>query len=248
MSLTIDQFEPKLFSGAVADEIVASVNDSLAERGVCRISLAGGSTPGAIYRMLSQPPRASEIDWSKVELFWGDERWVPRTDNQSNYKMVQETLLGGLPSQPKIYGVDTGLSSPEAGAEAYSATIRSAFGIGASALPEFDLVLLGMGEDGHTASLFPGSGAVNQSGLVAVAVRHPSDGGFRVTLLPDVLFGARKILFLVKGEEKAEMLQRVIEGNEPPEVLPARLFEKARDRVSWLLDSRAGSKLSQGGR
>lgn len=249
MATNIEVYEPKLFSGAVADEIIACVNDAITERGRCRISLAGGSTPGAIYRMLSQPPRVSDLDWPKVELYWGDERWVPRTDNQSNYKMVQETLLTHLPAPgPKVYGVETDLASPEAGAEAYAATLRKSFGLQAGQQPVFDLVLLGVGEDGHTASLFPHSAAIHQSGLIAAPVKHPVDGGFRITLLPDVLFAARKILFIVKGEEKAEVLQRVIEGSESLDLLPSKLYKQAEERVSFLLDSRASSALNVEGR
>lgn len=243
MAVQIEVVEPVLFAGVVADEIVASIGEAIADRGSCSVALAGGSTPGAIYRCLAKPPRVSEVEWAKVHLFWGDERWVPHSDNQSNFKMTQETLLGQiLGAGPKIHPIDTSLANPEEGAAAYTKTITGVLG----AEPIFDLVILGVGEDGHTASIFPHSPVVGMNDGVCVAVEHPEDRKFRVTLTPDVLFfNARRTIFIVKGEAKADIVRRVIEGVEGPEVLPAKLYQRASERVTFFLDSGAALRLGR---
>ena len=242
MAVAVEVIEPMLFAGVVADEIVASIGEAVSERGSCSVALAGGSTPGAIYRCLAKPPRVSEVDWDKVHLFWGDERWVPQTDNQSNFKMTHETLLGQIVGRhPHVHPIDTGASSPEAGARGYAETIRAALG----EKPVFDLVILGIGEDGHTASIFPHSPVLGGSGDVCAAVQHPEDKKFRVTLTPEILFGAHRTIFIVKGEGKAEIVKRVLEGAESVEVLPSKLFERARERVTFFLDSGAALRLNR---
>jgi len=242
MGVAVEVIEPMLFAGVVADEIVASIGEAIAERGSCSIALAGGSTPGAIYRCLAKPPRVSEIEWAKVNLFWGDERWVPQSDTQSNFKMTHETLLGQiLGSAPKIYPIDTSLESPDAGAAAYSKTIATVLGES----PVFDLVILGIGEDGHTASIFPHSPVVGMKGGISVAVQHPEDKRYRVTLTPAVLFNARRTVFIVKGEGKADILRRVLEGTESAEILPAKLYQSAAERVTFFLDSGAALRLGR---
>lgn len=242
MSVAVEVVEPVLFAGVVADEIVASIGEAIAERGSCSVALAGGSTPGAIYRCLAKPPRVSEVDWPKVNLFWGDERWVPQGDTQSNFKMTHETLLGQiLGPGPKVYPIDTSGESPQAGAAAYAKNITDVLGD----KPVFDLVILGIGEDGHTASIFPQSPVIGMTGGLCVAVQHPEDKRFRVTLTPDLLFGARRTIFIVKGEGKADIVRRVIEGSEGVEVLPAKLYRRSEERVTFFLDSGAALRLSR---
>lgn len=247
MKPSVEIIEPKLFAGAVADEIVASAREYISERGRCTLALAGGSTPGAIYRALSKPPRVEEVEWPSVVLYWGDERWVPHTDNASNFKMTQETLLSQIPSPgPKYFEVDTSLKTPADSAQAYTKTIREQEKLGANDIPTFDIVLLGIGEDGHTASIFPGSSLLRESeSSIAEAVTHPEDGRERISLTPKALFSARKIFFIVKGDNKADIVRAVLESSESPEKYPARLFESAADRVTFFLDSGAGSKLSK---
>lgn len=241
---SLEIIEPKLFSSAVADEIVASVNEAISERGRATIALSGGSTPGAIYRLLAMPPRVDEIDWSKVALYWGDERWVSQDDNQSNYRMVQETLLSQLGErQPKVYPVDTSLDSPEATAAAYESLIRETEKCKAGAMPEFDLMLLGMGEDGHTASIFPDSPVFESETGICFAAKHPTDGTMRISLSPQAVMAARQILFIVKGESKAEMVERVLRGNEGEKALPSSIYRRAESRVSWFLDSGAALRV-----
>ncbi|RIL08262.1 MAG: 6-phosphogluconolactonase [Proteobacteria bacterium] len=251
MKPKVEVIEPKLFAGAVADELVACINEAISERGSCSISLAGGSTPGAIYRSLSKPPRVSEVDWGKVDLFLGDERWVPLDDSLSNYRMIQEALLANIQEpKPRLHGVDTSLADPNAGAEAYAKTISKQLNLSGTEMPSIDIVLLGCGEDGHTASVFPGSElsklSLEQGAKrfgICTAVPHPQSGQ-RITLTPAALFNGRKIFFIAKGEEKAEIVRRVIEGSEETYVLPSRFFTCSADRVTWLLDSGAAQALS----
>ena len=246
MSHSIEVIESKLYAGGVADEIIATINEAISERGSCSLVLAGGGTPSSIYRALSKPPRVTDVDWSKVRLYLGDERWVARDDNQSNAKMVQETLVSQIPAPgPSFFPVDTSLNSAEQGAEAYQALIIEQEHLKPDRKIEFDVVLLGCGEDGHTASLFPDSPLLNKSTeaqSICAAVTHPK-GGDRISLTPQALFGARKIFFMVTGENKASIVHRVIEGDESVSVLPARLFHSATGTVVWFLDSEAVQQL-----
>ena len=237
----LEVFESRLFDGAVADEIVASVQERLGEQGRCSITLAGGSTPAGVYRAMTKPPRVSEVDWGAIDLLFGDERWVPHEDDQSNYRMVKETLLSHLvgPKKPAVYPVDTSLAAAAMGAESYSDTIRRVVG-GAT----LDIVLLGIGEDGHTASLFPGSPVLTDSSKLCHAVEHPTNGTVRITVSSAMLFSAWRVFFIVKGESKASIIKRVIEGTEPSAVLPSRLFTSATGKVTFLLDSGAAQQLN----
>lgn len=243
--MQIEIIEPKLFSGVVADEIVASITDAINEKGRCSLVLAGGSTPSAIYRMMAKPPRVSEVPWPKVSLYWGDERWVSRQDNQSNYKMVQETLLTQIPgSGPRVFGVDTSLPTPAEGAKAYIDAVKKEEGISDETLPIFDVVLLGCGEDGHTASLFPHLPALEGKNPWCMAVRHP-DGSDRVTFSPEVLLAARRICFIIKGEGKSDIVKRVLEGPMNVAETPAQLFRRVPEKVTWFLDSGSAQKLDK---
>ena len=240
---SIEIIEPKLYAGAVADEIVASINDAVGERNRCSLVLSGGKTPGEVYRTLAKPPRVDEVPWQKLFLFLGDERYVPHDDSQSNYQTVRETLLVHVPTPgPKVYPFDTSLASPEQSAAQYEKKIRELEKLSATAAPQFDVVMLGVGEDGHTASIFPGSPLVNQSGALCKAVKSP-DGQSRITLSPEALFGARKILILVRGENKSEIVKRVLRGEASEQDVPAMLFKRGGSRVTWFLDSAAAKDL-----
>lgn len=235
MSPVIEVFEPRLFDGAVADELVASVQERLAERGRCNISLAGGSTPAGVYRAITKPPRVSEIDWRSVDLFLGDERWVPLDDDQSNYRMVQETLLANIKGdKPTVYPVNTSLPCASIGADDYARTIQKVAG---GDRPQLDIVLLGIGEDGHTASLFPGSPVLSDSSKLCHAVVHPINHTQRVTMSAQLLFCAWRVFFIVKGEGKAGVIQRVLKGTDAISEIPSRLFSTATGKVTFFLDS-----------
>jgi len=241
----IEIIEEKLLAGVVADEIAASIQDAVSERGECSLALAGGRTPGSIYRSLSKPPRVGEVEWDKVKIFWGDERWVAPDDTQSNYNMVRETLLSVIPQPgPKIFPIPTSGGSAADGADKYERILKEEITDKASSVPIFDIVLLGIGEDGHTASIFPGSPVVKEKKRLVVDVTGRDGGPDRITLTPKVLFSARKIFFIARGEAKSSVVQRALEGDESPDQLPARLFVHCEQQVSWFLDSSAALKLS----
>jgi 6-phosphogluconolactonase len=238
----VEIIEPRLFAGVVADEIVASINDSISERGRCALALAGGRTPGIVYRMLSKPGRVEEVEWPKVECYLGDERWVPVTDNQSNLKMVKETLLHDLPKPgPVIHAVNTAAQTPEIGAREYEALLKSREGDAAV----FDLVLLGVGEDGHTASIFPLSPLLSSGSGVYSAVVGPSGKGDRISITPSAIIAARKVIFIVRGEGKAEIMARIGSGAGTAEEIPALLSEKSTGKVTWFVDSEAAQRMSR---
>ncbi len=245
MSENIDIVQPGLFAGTVADEIVACVQDAVADHGSCSIVLAGGRTPGAIYRMLAIPPRVDDIDWSNLRIYFSDERWAPRDSNQSNFRMVDETLLMRLAnSKPEVFPINVDLPSPDEAAESYAEVIRQGEGLAEGQVPSFDIVILGVGTDGHTASIFPGSDVIHAKGTIAHAVPSSEDS-FRVTLSPDALFSAKRILFIATGDHKADIMKAVLEGDEPPEKIPARLYTSVADRVTFFLASNAARTLTK---
>ena len=250
--MNIEVVESKLFAGAVADEIVAILTEAVAERGSASVALAGGSTPAAVYRALAIPPRVDSVPWASLRIYFGDERWVGHDDPLSNYRMASETLFSKLEhhsafkAERQLFPVNTAAKSPELAAQSYESLIRKNERVEGGSLPEFDLVLLGMGEDGHTASLFPGCSP--RGGAIAAVADHPLEpgkpGSTRVTLTAECLKNARRLLFMVTGPNKAEMLQRVLEGVSSEAELPARLWSSARGQVSWFVDSAAARNLS----
>jgi 6-phosphogluconolactonase len=237
--------DPKSFAAAVADEIVASVTESIHDHGVCSIALAGGGTPSGIYRVLARPPRVSEIEWAQVHIFWGDERWFDIQDNRSNYRMAHETLLSQISiPEENVHRVKTELPSAEDGAADYERQIKEIVTVDDEGIPIFDLILLGVGEDGHTASIFPGDRQILSAPGMCAAVKNPASEEERITLLPRVIARARQILFLVSGGDKAEIISRVLEGGEQPE-LPAQIYRQAEGRVTWFIDSAAAKHLQR---
>lgn len=234
----VEVVEARAFASTVADEIVAVIEETLADRDRCFIALSGGETPASVNRLLALAPRVESIDWDRVTLILGDERWVPVNDPQSNAKMVQDTLLSSLSHKPIFIHVNTSLASPELGAKDYESKIKAALGEGGV----LDLVLLGMGEDGHIASLFPNCEKVKRGGASVITTKSPN-GQQRISLSIDTLFSARKIVFLVKGEGKASMIKQVMHGKSDPQTLPARFYTIAQERVTWILDTSAASQL-----
>lgn len=240
MNYSKEIIEGPMYGGAIADEIVMIISDAIQERGKATIYLSGGTTPGIVYRALGKPPRSTDIEWSKVFMFLGDERFVPDTDLESNFRMVRETLLPGLSkSHPSIFKIDT-TSTPEASAKNYEAKILEVEG----AAPAPDLVLLGIGEDGHTASLFPGSEYLDEQVRCCVTTKN-SKGQVRITITPRLICNAKNLFFLVKGEGKAEITRRVLETDTGKRELPAKLFAEAKGKVVFFLDNLAALKLSK---
>jgi 6-phosphogluconolactonase len=228
-----------------AERIVRLCAAAIEEKGRFVVALSGGSTPRPLYALLAGE-LAGSIDWSRVHLFWGDERCVPPDDPQSNYRMVKESLLSGV-SVPlshihRIHGED----DPKAAAAGYEKELRSFFGsAGGDGPPRtgFDLVLLGMGENGHTASLFPGLPAVTETVRWVMAQYVEVVSMWRITLTPVVINAAERIFFLVQGGEKAETAARVLGGPINPEVLPAQTIRPVHGQLLWLMDEAAAASV-----
>jgi 6-phosphogluconolactonase len=235
-------------SARAADLLVEAARDSVRERGRFALALAGGSTPEKAYALLAGPGAVARVDWSKAHLFFGDERFVPPDDPRSNYAMVRRSLLAGAPVPPaQVFPVPTDRPTPADSASAYSATLAEAFGLlPGGAPPSFDLVLLGLGEDGHTASLFPGAAALAETRTWVTwsppgVLPPPVD---RVTLTFPVLNAACRVLFLVSGANKAPALRDVLEGGALPQVRPAAGVRPAGGTLTWLVDSAAAGLLT----
>ena len=212
---------------------------AVAAYGCSAIALSGGRTPKLLFEALGQSPNG--MPWESTALFWSDERFVPANHADSNYRLAKETLLDRLPIKPgSVYPVDTGLASAAAAAAAYETNLRKVFSSARQKVgwPCFDCILLGMGTDGHTASLFPGDRAVDERSSWT-AVGQAPDHSLRITLTLPVLNSARHVLFLVTGQEKADMVAAIAGGT--AKNLPAAMVTS--ENVIWLLDSTAASKL-----
>ena len=212
---------------------------------VCSVALAGGSTPRGLYQLLTQPPYESQIAWKRIRIFFGDERQVPPKHQESNFRMAQEAILSQVPIPPdQVFRIE-GERSPEEAAIRYEGLLREQFGASIGHVPRFDLILLGMGGDGHTASLFPGTSAVRESQKLVAAPWVEKLQTHRVTLTPPVLNAAKHVMFLVSGQDKAKALQSVLEGKDNPAQYPAQIVQPTEGQVLWLVDADAASHLSE---
>jgi 6-phosphogluconolactonase len=217
--------------------------EAIAARGVFRVALSGGSTPRALYRKLASAG-AAPIDWARVQLFFGDERFVPPDHEDSNYRMVKEALLSQAPiPDANVHRIRAELPDASEAAGAYALQIKTAFHLAIGEWPRFDLVLLGMGPDGHTASLFPELPVLHERSRIASAVWVVSMQTWRITLTPPVLNHARTVLFLVSGSDKAETLHAVLDGPIDTDRLPSQLIAPTAGKVHWLVDAPAAARL-----
>lgn len=215
---------------------------AVAAHGRFDVLLSGGETPRRCYSLLAEEPLRDAVPWPFVHIFWGDERWVPHDDPRSNFGMSREALLDRLPlGEGQIHPVPY-QKSPEASAASYEAILRRHFG---DARPRFDLALLGLGEDGHTASLFPGSPVLDEQSRLVSAVSPSGQELHRVTVTVPVLNDASVVAFLVSGSAKAAALKAVLEGAREPRRLPAQLIQPSRGRLLWLVDRAAAASLSE---
>jgi 6-phosphogluconolactonase len=229
---------------AATELIIDAAATAIGERGAFRLALAGGETPEPVYARLAQTDQARQIDWARVELFFGDERCVAPDDPRSNYHMVRTTLLERVQIPADHVHRIRGEDEPALAAAAYEVLLARRLKAQVATLPpRLDLVLLGMGEDGHTASLFPGTASVSEETRWVVAHFVDSQHMWRITLTPVVLNAARSVVFLVSGGRKAEMLRQVIEGAHDPERWPAQVVRPTHGVVHWLLDSAAARRL-----
>jgi 6-phosphogluconolactonase len=210
------------------------------------IALAGGSTPRLLYGLLGSDTYRDTVDWDNVRFFFGDERWVAHTHRDSNYKMVYDELLRKLEvNRANIFPMPTERISPDEAAEQYEDTIRREFKLNKGEVPRFSLVLLGMGDDGHTASLFPHTDVLHEEKKLVAAPYVEKLASHRVTLTPPVLRNAGEVLFLVAGASKAPAIKEVLEGDVNIEEYPSQLLRNAPGKVTWLVDEAAASKLSR---
>ena len=218
------------------ERVIDSIEKAIQKNGLCNVALAGGNTPGGVYSMLATNPYQGRVDWGRLHFFWGDERMVPPEHQDSNFRMVQKTLLDHI----KIPDVNVhrirGEIAPEQAAEEYASLLNDHF---KADLPEFDIILLGLGEDGHTASLFPETDAVEECEKHVVAVFVSKLSTWRVTLTLPVLNAAREILFLVSGKSKSEIVQRIMSIKQPAKELPATMVNPQNGELHWMLDSEA---------
>jgi len=229
-----------------AEEVARRAEAAVAARGHFFIALAGGATPRRLYQLLADPraPFFARVPWDRTQVFFGDERHVHPDDPESNYGMARAALLSRVPVRPEhVHRIRAEDTDAAAVAADYERELRSAFGLSPGALPAFDLVLLGLGQDGHTASLFPGSEALEAHGRLVLAPYVERLRTHRITLALDVLNAARAVVFLVSGAEKAERVREVLLGEGP--LLPAARVRPKGGELAFFLDAPAAALLGR---
>ncbi len=209
------------------------------------IALSGGSTPRGLFNLLTAEPYRTQIDWSAVRIFWGDERPVPADHPESNFRMAKENFLDHLPiPSEQVFRIE-GERPGEEAAAGYEKVLQQAFSLGETEVPRLDLVLLGMGPDAHTASLFPETGVLEEKERLVTAPWVEKFQTHRITLTPKVFNAAQKIVFVVSGVDKALALQAVLEGPFQPRQYPAQIIHPVQGELIWLLDQAAASQLKK---
>lgn len=230
---------------AAAERFVEIAENTIRTHGAFSVALSGGSTPQSLYHILATEPYSERIDWANVQVFWGDERCVPPDHPDSNYLHAKETLLDHVPiPEANIHRIQ-GELPPEQAADAYEETLLRYF----SALKSdeerdnarFDLALLGMGDDGHTASLFPGTAAIHENTRWVTALYVDKLATWRVTLTPAILNRAANIIFLVSGQAKSYTLEKVIYGSYQPDRYPSQVIHPEEGTLAWMIDEGAAS-------
>jgi 6-phosphogluconolactonase len=230
-----------------AVEFIRQTIEVVHSKGFFSVALSGGSTPKGLYSLLASNGKSGfrfEVPWNKIHFFWGDERHVPPDHRDSNYRMVYESMLSKVSVPPEnIHRIKA--ENPDAGkaAEDYERELHEFFRLKVEQLPRFDMVLLGMGTDGHTASLFPGTDVIHEEQRLVAALWVEKFHAYRITLTPPVLNNATRAIFLVSGEEKAETLRMVLQGEYLPERFPAQTIRPTNGRLLWLVDQVAAHRL-----
>lgn len=219
------------------------VEQAVAKRGIARVAVSGGSTPQATFKLLAAEPFASRVPWDKLQLFWVDERCVGPEDPESNYGVARALLLSKVPiPDSNIFRME-GELDPEVAASRYESTLRNVMKLEGAESPAFDLLTLGMGPDGHTASLFPHTGAIDEMGRLVVANHVPQKDVWRITLTWMVINQAAEVVFEVEGAGKTDVLAEVLTGPRDPERLPSQLIRPTNGKLLFLLDDAAAAKL-----
>lgn len=228
-----------------AAEVLSSAEAAVREQASFTLVLSGGSTPKSLYSLLADDASwRARVPWEKTHVFWGDERHVPPDHPDSNYRMAHEAMLSKVPvPAANIHRIKSEYTSAEQAAQDYEHTLRAFFYLTAGQYPCFDLVFLGLGPDAHTASLFPGAQALHEQQRLVVATWVGKFYTERITMTAPVLSNAKRIVFLVSGEEKALPLKAVLEGRAEPSQLPAQLIQPRHGRLLWLVDQAAARLL-----
>jgi 6-phosphogluconolactonase len=236
---------PEATARAAAQLFTDAAVKAAASRGIARIAISGGTTPKAMFALLASPaePFLKQVPWDKLELYWVDERCVPPDHAESNYRMTKEALLSKVPLPSERVHRMEGELEPEVAAARYEAVIRNTFRLEGAETPTFDLVQLGMGDDGHTASLFPHTDALNEMSHIVVPNHVPQKDTWRITLTWPVINQGREVAFLIEGGAKTQVLHDVFLGPYQPETYPSQLIRPASGRLTLLLDAAAASKL-----
>jgi len=244
--MTIQVFpDPESLSQAAADLFVRAAQDAVASNGRFAVALSGGHSPRQTHRMLAQSPYCGQIPWDKVHIFWGDERCVPEGDPRHNATVAFDDFISQVPlNEDQIHPILCD-KSPRTTAEQYDSLLRDFFG---GRTTSCDLIFLGLGEDGHTASLFPDDPVLNESKRWAKEVFVPEQEMYRVTLTPAFINRGATVVFLVYGAGKARVLREVLEGQRRPRVLPAQLINPVEGKLLWFVDELAASMLTAIGR
>jgi 6-phosphogluconolactonase len=247
----------------VAQEFVQAATAAVSEKGSFSVALSGGSTPKALYSLLANDAGLrAQVPWDKMYFYFGDERSVGPDDADSNFRMANETMLSKVPIKPEqVFRIKGEYKDAEKAAQEYDEALRSSFKIaegkiakgkiaqsklGEGRFPRFDLVLLGMGNEGHTASLFPGTKALHETKRIAVRNWVGKLYTNRITLTAPAINNAGRVIFMVTGADKALALKGVLEGPYEPEQLPAQMIQPSNGQLLWLVDTAAGGMLSTG--
>lgn len=233
---------------AAAQFFASTVTNSIAARGLARVAISGGSTPEAMFEMLGDPaqPFSRALPWDKLHLFWVDERCVGPADPESNYGMTKAFLLDKVPLPVANVHRMEGELDPEEAASRYESEIRNAFRLEGAETPTFDLILLGLGPDGHTASLFACTEGLDEMARIVIANHVPQKDTWRLTLTWPVIVQGRKVAFLIEGASKAAVVRTVFTGAYDPETYPAQLIRPASGKLTLMLDQAAAAGLPEG--
>jgi 6-phosphogluconolactonase len=249
----IEEFQPHIYVGRDLEDLsqyaalqfARWAEEFVKTRGLFTVALSGGSTPRSLYTLLASDRFRDRIPWSKVHLFWGDERCVPPDHPDSNYRMAKEALLSKVPvPSENIHRMPAEQNDPERAAIEYEQAIREFFKLARAEWPRFDLILLGLGEDGHTASLFPGTTVLHEQTRLVAAPYVEKLHAHRLTLTPPVLNHAAHVIFLVSGKAKAGILRDILEGEYQPDQRPAQLIRPEQGNLIWITDRAAASTLA----
>jgi 6-phosphogluconolactonase len=235
---------PQELFAAAAEEVVRAANQAVAERNRFTLALSGGSTPKSLYTLLATNAK-STLPWDRMFFFWGDERHVPPSDPESNYRMVDESMLSKVSVPPgNVFPIPAENPDASAAASAYEQTVKKFFAAPEGEIPRFDLILLGIGPDGHTASLFPGTAALQEKSRLVVSNWVEKFRTDRITFTLPLLNAARRVAFLVSGTDKAPALHSILETDASGEQYPAKLVRPVDGKLIWFVDRAAASGLS----